>query len=183
MILSANMLSLLSAQYAHEIKNALAYASMQSWAEMRGLDGTAAFFAGQSKGETDHANMVLAYIHARNEQLATGLPISWPTEFPASFVGQFLQAQAIERATTDAIYAIKAQAEAEGDYATCAWLSRPDGLILEQVEEENVIQTILDRVTARRGLVTLDQEDGGTVPAEMPGEVIHDIDAWLKARA
>lgn len=182
MILSANLLTLLCRQYAHEVTNSLVYASFQSWADMRGLDGTAAFFASQAKGERDHADMVLKYIHDRSEQLAV-MPIDVSGAVaPSSFVGLFLAAQELERGTSDAIAEIRAQAEVERDMMTCAWLVQPSGLVMEQIEEEATIQTILDRITARRGLVPLNGELEADM-AEMPGEIIHDIDCWIKARA
>ena len=180
MILSANMLALLSAQYGHETANSLFYHALQSWAEMRGLDGTAAFMAKQAAGERSHADAVLGYIHDRNEQLALG-PLVVPAASPAHFRDVFDLAQARERETTAMILAIKAQAEAEGDAATCAWLMQPGGLVLEQVEEERVIQSVIDRLNARDGMVAL---SGEVVPmAANPGEVVHDIDVWLKANA
>lgn len=180
MILSANILSLLSAQYSHETANSLFYHALQSWAEMRGLDGTAAFMAKQASGELDHADKVLAYIHDRNEQLNLG-PVTIPASSPAHFRDVFEMAQARERDTTSAILAIKAQAEIEGDAATCAWLMQTGGLVLEQAEEERVIQSIIDRLNARDGMVPLDSTE--TAMASSPGEVIHDIDTWLKANA
>jgi ferritin len=162
MILSANMLAFLTAQYGHETGNSLFYAALWSWAEMRGLDGTAAFFAAQSKDEQEHAEKVLAYIHDRNEQLGA-ISVDFSPTVPADFAGLFTLAQAREQATTAQIYALKAQAMAENDYATCAWLDAPGGLILEQIEEERVIQNILDRIAIR-----------GTDPA-----AVHDIDVWI----
>jgi len=181
MILSANVLTLLCRQYSHEIANSLFYASLQSWAEMRGLDGTAAYMAAQAKGELAHADIVLGYIHDRNEQLALA-PLEIQATAPASFVDLFMLSQARERLTTDMIAAIKAQAEAEGDMLTCAWIVQPSGLAMEQLEEERTIQTILDRITARRGMVPLDASEGVDM-AEMPGNVIHDIDCWIKGLA
>jgi ferritin len=180
MILSANVLTLLCRQYSHEIANSLFYASLQSWAEMRGLDGTAGYMAAQSKGELAHADEVLKYIHDRNEQLVAPLEIQ--VTAPASFVDLFMLSQARERLTTDMIAAIKAQAEAEGDMLTCAWIVQPSGLAMEQLEEERTIQSILDRITARRGMVPLDASEGVDM-AEMPGNVIHDIDCWIKGLA
>jgi len=180
MILSANVLTLLCRQYSHEIANSLFYTSLQSWADMRGLDGTAGFFGRQADDEHRHADMVLAYIHARNEQLANMPPVA-PMAAGDDFMSQFDTAREIESRTTAAISAIHAQALAESDMMTCAWLAQPGGLILEQLEEENTIQSIIDRINARRGNVPLDPAD--VSQAEMPGEVIHDIDCWLKGLA
>ena len=179
MLLSSSILSLLSKQYYHETANALTYTMLQSWAEFHGLDGTASFFGKQAGDEHKHASMVLDYIHARNEKIAPG-PVPEIKDAPDQFRASFELAQAIERATTDAVNAIKAQAELEADHATCVWLAMPGGLILEQVEEENTIQTIIDRITARAGGVSFDGSD--VFPADLPGNIIHDIDCWLKAR-
>ena len=181
MILSANVLTLLCRQYSHEVSNSLFYAALQSWAEMRGLDGTVGYMAKQGADELKHAGQVLDYIHARNEQM-TLAGIEIPETSPASFVDLFMLSQARERLTTDMIAAIKAQAEAEGDMLTCAWIVQPSGLAMEQLAEEREIQTILDRITARRGMVPLDASEGMDM-AEMPGNVIHDIDYWIKGFA
>jgi hypothetical protein len=74
------------------------------------------------------------------------------------------------------------QADAEGDWLTRAWLMQPAGLAMEQIEEERTIQTILDRIAARRGMVPLDASEGIDM-AEMPGNVVHDIDCWIKGLA
>jgi len=174
-MISANILTLLTAQYAHEISNALSYTLMQSWADMRGLNGTAAFFRKQAADEQAHAAKVLDYIHARSEQLSN-VPAITPIQVAGlvfdTFVGQFDAALALEVDTTAAIARVYAQAMAESDMMTCAWLAQPGGLILEQVEEENVIQTIIDRIIARAAY--------STAGADLNGDVVHDIDCWLK---
>lgn len=163
-MLSASILTMLNAQYNSETANGVAYAMLQSWSEMRGLNGAAAFFRNQSADEFGHASEVLKYIHSRNEQL-TSCNVQCATVSPVDYADLFTIAQTIERTTTEQVFAIKAQAEAEGDHATCAWLQQPGGLILEQVEEENTIQTILDRITAR-----------GEIGY---GQAVHDIDCWI----
>jgi ferritin len=165
MILSANMLTFLSAQFIKEIYNSVAYAQLQSWADMHGFNGAAKFFASQSSDEVGHSKEVLDYIHARNEMVSAPPSSLGPIAIPG-YEGLFRFALALEQETTEALYAIKAQADAEGDLMTCAWLMRSGGLILEQVEEENVIQTILDRIDSR-----------GIDPA-----AAHDIDVWLEGR-
>ena len=181
MILSANVLTLLCRQYSHEIANSIFYASLQSWAEMRGLDGTAGYMAKQAADERGHADQVLDYIHARNEQMIlAGIDI--PETAPASFVDLFMLSQARERLTTDMIAEICTQADMEGDMLTRAWIVQPSGLAMGQLEEERTIQTILDRITARRGMVPLDASDGIDM-ADMPGNVILDIDCWIKGFA
>lgn len=180
MILSANILNLLCRQYAHETANSLFYTALQSWADMRGLDGTASFFHDQANGERAHADMVLDYIHDRNEQLRIDPIDTSAVTAPGTYIGLFVSAQERERATSEAIAEIRGQAQVERDMMTCAWLDGPGGLVLEQLEEEATISSILDRINARSGNVDL--VSGDIVQAEMPGNVIHDIDCWLKAR-
>ena len=112
MILSGNILKLLSVQYSHETANSIFYTALQSWADMRGLTGTASFLHKQAEGEREHADKVLAYIHDRNEQL-TPEPVTVPPVNPAAFTDLFTLAQARERLTTEMILGIKAQAEAQ----------------------------------------------------------------------
>jgi ferritin len=177
MTLSANLLTLLSEQYALEVANSLFYSSLQSWAEMRGLTGTALFFSDQAAGERTHADKVLAYIHDRNEQLQYAAIVHTPLN-PPSFCDAFIMAQERERMTTLAIVTIATQADVEKDIATEAWALQPDGLVIEQIEEERTIQTILDRIYARTGnSVPLDAAN--PIPADTPGAVIHDIDLWI----
>jgi ferritin len=145
MILSGNVLKLLTVQYSHEIGNFIFYTALQSWADMRGLTGTSAFFRKQAEGERTHADKILEYIHSRNQQLTPDV-IGIPTETPSNFTDLFTLSLEREQMTSELILSIKAQAEAESDGGTCQWLLDPDGLIKEQVEEENIIQTILDRI-------------------------------------
>ena len=39
----------------------------------------------------------------------------------------------------------EASNEKAADYGTCAWLNKPDGLILEQIEEESLAQDMISR--------------------------------------
>lgn len=178
MTLSNNLLVLLSRQYFHEISNSILYTHLFSWADMRGLDGTSGFFKKQADGERSHADMVLSYISDRNLELLPN-PVELPPVAPKNYRELFLLAQDRERLTTEKIAEIKAQAEAESDMMTCAWLMQPGNLVMEQIEEENIIQTIIDRLDARSNMVPLQNMDA--VPADAGGNIIHDIDVWLKS--
>lgn len=181
MLLSSNLLAMLSAQYAHEISNSMFYSLLGSWASMRGLTGTAKLCAKQAEGEIAHAKSVIAYIDARNEQMvyAALLP---PGEPPSTFLDMFKMIQERERATTEAIIAIQREAGAENDFVTSAWLFKPDGLLLEQIEEENLAQTILDRIAARMGNIPM-QQGTEVMMASEEGAAIHDIDVWIGGMA
>jgi len=147
--LSATIREALSLQYAHEVANSLKYRYRQSWAEFRGLTGAAKYFAKEAEGETAHANMVLSYLIDRNEELLIK-PIP-NAELPiADFVTIFKTSQEVELATTELIKGLLVAARSEADFQTEQWLLRPDGLLAIQTEEENEIQTILDRIDSMK---------------------------------
>jgi ferritin len=167
--LSPTIREALSLQYAHEVANSLKYRYRQSWAEYRGLTGCAKYFAKEADGEIGHANMVAAYLFDRNEELQVRYIPNDETP-PVDFVGVFTSSQVVELATTELIKGLLILARSEGDFQTEQWLFKPDGLMAIQTEEENEIQTILDRIEQYRitGL-----EDAGI------GELIHQIDVWI----
>ena len=167
--LSPTIREALSLQYAHEVANSLKYRYRQSWAEFRGLNGCAKYFAREADGEMGHANMVAAYLFERNEELQVkDIPNS---ELPlVEFVSVFQSTYELELGTTELVKGILALARAEGDFQTEQWLFKPDGLLAIQTGEENEIQTILDRIGQYK--------INGLEPEEM-GEMIHQIDAWI----
>lgn len=162
MILSKNILSLLTRQYYHEISNHLFYSAYQVQAEFQGLTGFSEFLKSQAEGELLHAGKVKQFIIDRNSKLESGSPEqaltvdNWPLAFKAI--------QTREVKTTEMLNEILSQAMAEGDTFSFQWLIDPEGLIKEQIEEENIIQTILDHFAIR----------GDDTAA------IHDLDTWIK---
>jgi ferritin len=161
--LSAGMLDILNALYRHELTNHLVYRQYQSRAAFQGLDGFEKWLKGQAEGEMGHAQKVYDYILTRNEE-AEPAPFSFSAtlqseRFPDIF-GFVLE---LERGTTAAWAAAYAQALEERDYLTAQWIMDPAGLMAEQREEENIAQTIVDRIAVR-----------GADPA-----AIHDLDVWL----
>lgn len=139
--LSASVLSALNVQWTHEKRNQLTYELIASEAEFIGLTGVSAFFRKQAAGEAEHAVAVYSYINDRNERAVSSAVA--PHQFATDFAGWFESALAIERETTKLLTAIAADAMAAGDLQTFYWLA---DLIKEQTEEENLYQTILDRI-------------------------------------
>jgi ferritin len=161
--LSEGMLSALNSLYRHELTNHLHYTQFRAWASFRGLTGAEKWFTAQAAGEAGHAERVLAYLIERNEA-----PEPAPFAFDAplqdiAFADIFAAVLELERGTTAAWSACYAAAMAEGDYLTCQWLMEPGGLLAEQREEEQIAQTIVDRI-AQRGQDTA---------------AVHNIDVWL----
>jgi|WetSurMetagenome_2_1015567.scaffolds.fasta_scaffold702667_1 ferritin len=164
-MISQAMLDRLVEQYAHETCNSLRYFQRSTFAEFRGLDGIASFFKKQAEGERSHADAVFRYVNDRNVQLPiAGLAFPDPDMLPSSDpVEIFLTAAAIEQRTTAMLQAVLEQARSDRDYLTEQWLLDSSGLLKEQVEEENLYQTILDRVASM-----------GDSPS-----LIHDLDIWI----
>ena len=162
-MLSESMLSMLSDQYRHETINALKYAEAASWANARGFVNISAFFAKEAEGERGHAKRVAQYIDDRNAALIVA-PFSYPDAIPVSDLPSLFQfAMLTEQGTTAALSEILINARMEGDFLTDAWLLGPEGLMLEQVEEENRYQTILDRIAQY---------------PDCPSRA-HDLDTWI----
>jgi len=158
--LSAAALALLQEQYRHETSNSLRYFARSSWARFRGFEATADFFSREAEGERKHALIVQKWIEDRNETL---IPEPYSYSDSSSFVSfndLFSSALEVERLTTAMLNAIYGQALSDGDYQLVTQVSE---LVIEQIEEENLYQTILDRIQAR----------GNDTSAA------HDIDAWI----
>lgn len=154
--LSASILGQLAAQWQHEKRNQITYEQVASHAEFLGLTGTAAFFGKQAAGEADHAKAVYDFIVARNERAQ--LPRVEPVDLGTGFREWFPAVMELERGTTEALKAIAASALSEADFQTFYWIA---DLIKEQTEEENVTQTIIDRMAITQDIHLLDVWIGG----------------------
>ena len=176
-IISSNILSLLQAQYKHEMSNHFRYLARSSWARFRGLENTGDFFEKEAEGEKGHADIVRKYIEDRNEALdPVGLNFVESSLF-TTFDELFTSAQMVERDTTESLQAIYAESFKAGDYMTCGWVLP---LIIEQTEEESLYQTIIDRIVQRGG--GIGQEE--SIKAFRKDiSAVHDIDLFLGERA
>jgi ferritin len=164
-MLSQAMLERLKEQYAHETCNALRYFQRSTSAEFHGLTGIASFFKKQAEGERGHADIVFKYVNDRNEQLpVSGLSFLDPDMgASADPLSMFQTALEVEQRTTGMLYLVLEQARNDRDYLTEQWILDSSGLLKEQVEEENLYQTILDRIKSMGSSLSL----------------LHDLDVWL----
>lgn len=161
--LSQGMLSTLNSLYRHELTNYLLYSQFRAWASFRGLNGAEKWLKNQADGEAAHAEKVFSYVLERNEAPEPA-PFAFDTTLgDIAFADIFAAVLELERGTTAAWSAAYASAMAEGDYLTAQWIMETGGIMAEQREEENVAQTIVDRI-AQRGQDTA---------------AVHDIDLWL----
>jgi ferritin len=161
--ISTVLLDLLQAQYRQETANSLRYFARASWARFRGFEATADFFVREAEGERKHADIVRGWIEDRNEAL---VPEPFAYDEPSTFAEYsklFESAMAIEVATTESLSTIYASALKEGDFLLAAMVVE---LLKKQVEEENLYQSILDRIASRGSDAASD----------------HDIDIWIGGR-
>lgn len=159
-ILSAVLLVSLNEQFRHETSNYLRYSARSSWARMRGLEATANFFHKEAEGEHGHAEIVRGWIEDRNQPLTIEpYQFTESSNFP-SFSALFETALQVEYDTTARLQNLFKQAFDEGDFLLTTAVQ---ALLSEQIEEESLYRTILDRIAARG------DDDAA----------IHDIDVWI----
>jgi len=164
-VISQSMIEALSKQYHHEVANSLRYYQRAIFADVSGLTGIAKFFKSQAEDERGHADKIMAYAIDRNVILTlSGFHFGDPDINPGtSIVTAFETAKQVELETSAMLEDILALARSENDYMTEQWLLDKDGLIREQIEEEALYQTILDRVDRMIGSASL----------------VHDLDIWI----
>jgi ferritin len=163
--LSQGMIDKLAFQYKHETSNSLRYFQRATFADSIGLSGIAKFFRREAKGERGHADIVFKFANSRNICLPiSGLAFDDPDFNPGtSPIVLFETAMVVEQETTALLEAMLTLANQERDYMTAQWLLDPAGLIKEQVEEENLYQSILDHIAQMKGSASL----------------VHDVDRWI----
>jgi len=172
-MLPRTILDLLQNQYKHESANHFRYIARSSWANKRGFNNTAVYFAKEANGELKHSSIVRDYIEQRNEAVEpSGFAFDDSSIFK-TFDELFTTALKVEQETTDLLNNIYQEAIAVGDFMTSTWVQQ---LITEQIEEENIYQTIIDRMIQRGG-------GGDEVTAlnnfRKDQSASHDLDAWI----
>jgi len=149
LLLKPEVLAALNKQIAHEASNEQIYRVFEDFFSKYNLHGFEKLFASQAKGEYQHRQMLIDYVHDKNGCVEY-LPIKSFSlkeggELPSrisEIMNKFLM---VEEETTKMLYGIYETSEKAADYGTCAWLNKPDGLILEQIEEEGLAQDMISR--------------------------------------
>lgn len=167
-MLSNKIESLLNDQVEHEFEAGNWYLAMSSWAEVNGFHGTASFFLEQSKEENFHAMKIFHYINDRDGH-ALAPSIAQPDHDFDSIRHLFERGLELEQENTKKIDNLVEAAQEVKDNATQQFLQ---WYVDEQVEEEELFRTILDKLNILGdkgpGLYMLDQELGQR-QAEIPG--------------
>ncbi|RMF57867.1 MAG: ferritin [Calditrichaeota bacterium] len=150
----------LNEQIAKEAYASAYYLAMASWCEQNGFVGTANFFYRQSDEEREHMMKIFKYVNeAEGKAISPG--IEQPEHEFDSYTSLFEKALEHERKVTDSIHQITALATDLKDYRTLNLLR---WFVDEQLEEENQMQIILDKLKLIKddgvGLYMLDSELG-----------------------
>lgn len=168
-MLSEKIESLLNDQVKHEFEAEYWYLAMSSWAEVNGFHGTASFFLEQSKEEHFHAMKIFHYINDRDGH-ALAPSISQPDHDFDSIRHLFERGLELEEENTQKIDKLVEATQKAKDNATHQFLQ---WYVDEQVEEEDLFRTILDKLNILGekgpGLYMLDQELGQRT-ADIPAD-------------
>ncbi len=150
----------LQRQLNHELAAAHAYLAMSWWCRARCFRGFADFFAKQAEEEREHAAKVMGHLQDRGVE--PGLEaVPAPRQDYGSLLEVAAQAQKMERANTQGIYAVYEAALAAKDYPAQVLMH---WFINEQVEEEAWAAELVERVqsaTCAGSLASLDRHLGG----------------------
>lgn len=128
-------------QIAHELKNYNLYGTFASYFDVEGIADFAEYWKKRAVEELNHHNWVVSYLTEAN----------YPVVYPAieandveikDYSTPFTASLDREIETTQMIYALYEQAQAEKDYMTVVWLQKT--LLYEQIEEENTSKSALD---------------------------------------
>ena len=141
-MLSKNIEKALNKQIKIEAESSQIYLAMACWAEVKGLEGVAAFMFDQSQEERDHMLKLVKFVnerggHAQISELAA------PHVTFQSFKEMFEELLAHEIFVSNSINELVHITLEARDYATHNFLQ---WYVAEQIEEEAVARTILDKI-------------------------------------
>jgi ferritin len=131
--------------------------------ELRSLPGMASWMRLQSSEEYGHAMKFIQFVLDRGGKVQLAA-LSAPAPTPETVVSTFEAALHHEQRVTKAIHDLYSRALDAHDYSSLPLLQ---WFVNEQVEEENTVSSILDRLRMvgddRTGLLFLDRELGARV--------------------
>jgi ferritin len=159
-MLSKNINKALNDQIAMEAFASNAYLAIASWCEQKGFEGTANFFYVQADEERIHMMKIFRFVNEA-EGHALSPALKQPQHDFPNYISVFETALEHEKKVTKSINKLLKMAVDENDYRTQNLLQ---WFVDEQLEEENQIQVILDKLNLigdnGTGLFMLDSELG-----------------------
>lgn len=141
-MLSKSMINSLNNQIQLESYSSNLYLQMSAWAEIKGLEGCAAFLRTQAQDELTHMHRLFKYVYETGALPVIGTIKAPPTEYK-SISEVFQQVHQHERLITSKINELMTLALKEQDHSTVNFLQ---WYVAEQHEEEHTMQMILDKI-------------------------------------
>lgn len=141
-MLSDKMEKALNAQIRIEAESSQVYLSMACWAEVKGLEGIAQFMYKHSDEERMHMLKLVKYVNERGGHAHVSDLSAPKTDF-GTFQKMFQQLLDHEIFVSKSINDLVQVSMDEKDYATHNFLQ---WFVAEQIEEEALARTILDKI-------------------------------------
>ncbi|KAF0214366.1 MAG: hypothetical protein FD174_4362 [Geobacteraceae bacterium] len=141
-MLSKAMIDSLNDQIQLESYSSNLYLQMSAWAEIKGLEGCAAFLRAQAQDELAHMHRLFKYVYETGALPVIGTIKAPPTKYK-SVSEVFQQVHEHERFITGKINDLMSLALGEQDHSTANFLQ---WYVAEQHEEEHTMQKILDKI-------------------------------------
>ena len=141
-MLSDKMEKALNAQIRIEAESSQVYLSMACWAEVKGLEGIAQFMYKHSDEERMHMLKLVKYVNERGGHALISDLSAPDTDF-GTFQKMFQQLYEHEIFVSKSINDLVQVSMDEKDYATHNFLQ---WFVAEQIEEEALARTILDKI-------------------------------------
>ncbi len=141
-MITEKMQEAINAQINAEMWSAYLYLAMSVDAANYGMKGMAHWFRKQNAEEMEHAYRFMAYLESQFAEVELRPIAEFPTRW-GSPMSMFESALRHEKKVTGMINNLYSLATSENDYATSVFLQ---WYVTEQVEEEESVQTIIDRL-------------------------------------
>ncbi|MCM2356673.1 MAG: non-heme ferritin [Geobacteraceae bacterium] len=141
-MLSKAMVDSLNKQIQLESYSSNLYLQMSAWAEIKGLEGCAAFLRAQAQDELAHMHRLFKYVYETGALPVLGTIKAPPTEY-GSVSELFQKVSDHEQLITGKINGLMTLALGEKDHSTVNFLQ---WYVAEQHEEEHTMQKILDKI-------------------------------------
>lgn len=141
-MLADKLVDALNHQIQVEAESSQVYLAMASWAEVQGLEGVASFMYEQSDEERQHMLKLVKFVNERGGHARVSILKAPEAEF-GTFKDMFEALYQHELKVSQSINELVHIALEERDYATHNFLQ---WYVAEQIEEEAVARTILDKI-------------------------------------
>lgn len=141
-MITPKMAEALNKQLNAELYSSYLYMAMSAYASFKGLQGAANWLQIQKQEEMIHVQKMYDYIDSQGAQVILDTIEKPPADF-GSLLELFKAVLAHEQKITGLINTLMTQAVKESDHATQTFLQ---WFVTEQTEEEQSVNTILDRL-------------------------------------